>query len=669
MFFKLSFRNAKKSFKNYMLYFFTLSFAVCIFYVFNSVGAQEAMLTLSESGLSTLHSLVQLIGMISVFVSFVLGFLIVFANSFMIRRRKKELGLYLILGMTRRKISMMFIAETFFIGLISLATGLASGVFISQWLSIVTAKLFDADMTQFVFVFSSDAFVKTLMYFSIIFVVAMLFAMFTVSKHKLIDLVYAEKHNEKPTVRSIPMTVFLFVLSIAFLLTAYVMVIRNGLFSLDRTLAIEIILGSIGTFLFFASLSGFFLRLIQTNKKRYYSKLNMFILRQVNSRINTAFISMSFICLMLFFTICILSAGLSINTIISNSIENSTPFDVTILNYDGVSIENYLEDNGIILNDYSDQYHEYKEYALDELTNAIILEPIKQFIPENDSKMFFQFRDDRLSLIKESDYNTMLRTLGKDEILLNENSVAVYSDYAIESESLRYILQKFIDTEDSVVLQGRTYNIYPELLTQSIAMTRGEEILVLIVPDDLLINAQPKLSIMSFNCTGDSETTQIRFKDDIEAMLAGDFNGYVNIKYDIVVSYTGTKAIISYIGIYLGIIFLITSAAVLGLQQLSEVADNRVRYTILKKIGVGSSMLNGSVFKQIAIYFSLPLSLACVHSVVGLYVLNKEINTIGDVNIASNIIVTGAMILLVYGLYFFATYIGSKNMISKSEMR
>ena len=300
MYFKLSFRNVRKSFSDYTLYFLTLTFGVCVFYVFNSIEAQKAMMHISESALEIMKTITWLMNGVSVFVSFILGFLIVYANNFLIRRRKREFGVYMTLGMDKYKISKILISETLIIGLISLAAGLLMGVFLSQGLSVITAKLFDADMTEYTFVFSTQALWKTAAYFGIIFVIAIAAGTAAISKYKLIDLINAAKQNEKPRLKNPVLTIILFVLSVIFTVTAYKMVLKYGIATFNRRLVIECILGAIGTFLFFASLSGFLLSMIKANQKVYFKGLNMFIMRQINSRINTAYISMSFICLMLF---------------------------------------------------------------------------------------------------------------------------------------------------------------------------------------------------------------------------------------------------------------------------------------------------------------------------------------------------------------------------------
>ena len=124
MLFKLSWNNMKKSIKDYAIYFLTLVLGVAIFYMFNSIDSQQAMLTVSQSQREIIKLMINMLGFVSVFVAVVLGLLIVYANNFLINRRKKEFGIYMTLGMGRRQISKIILMETIFIGIISLAVGM-----------------------------------------------------------------------------------------------------------------------------------------------------------------------------------------------------------------------------------------------------------------------------------------------------------------------------------------------------------------------------------------------------------------------------------------------------------------------------------------------------------------------------------------------------------------
>ena len=176
----------KKSIKDYAIYFLTLVLGVAIFYMFNSIDSQQAMLQVSQSQRDIIKMMISMLGFVSVFVAVILGLLIVYANNFLINRRKKEFGIYMSLGMGRRQISKIILMETIFVGIISLVIGIVVGVFASQFMSVLVAKMFEADMTEFQFVFSREACVKTIIYFAIMYLAVMFFNTITISKYKLI---------------------------------------------------------------------------------------------------------------------------------------------------------------------------------------------------------------------------------------------------------------------------------------------------------------------------------------------------------------------------------------------------------------------------------------------------------------------------------------------------
>ncbi len=674
MFYNLAVKNVRKSLRDYTLYFLTLSFSVCIFYVFNSVEAQKAMMSISASTADILKTITMIIGYISIFVSFILGFLIVYANNFLIRRRKKEIGIYLTLGMKKGKVARMLVSETFLIGVISLGAGLLAGVFLSQWLSVITAKLFDVDMSGYRFVFSTMAFVKTIIYFGVIFLIVMFLSTLSISKFKLIDLINADKQNERQKIRNPLLTAVLFLLSIAFIGAAYALVLKNGIQQFDTMLKIEMAMGAIGTYLFFASLSGFFLKLLQFNGKLYFKGLNMFILRQINSRINTAHISMTFICLMLFCTIGILSTALGANNALNSSYRFCAPFDATFSAAGKMDIPVEMAKYGFDVGSYTDNTISYALYRdkSEKLTKEAILGKVLDEIPDN-ARLFFIKQ--RLLLIRLSDYNRLMELQGLKGITLPEGQVALYSDYAEYTPELMTALRHYLEKESSIEISGSKYNLYDGLLTNGIVTSAASGIMIaLVVPDYMTEGSSIEKSYISFNCKGDRKSVRKKLESDLYAMLEKYKDQKGGFKIDVATSdivktvAAGSKAIISFVGIYLGIIFLITSAAVLALQQLSETSDNRKRYNILQKIGADDRLINMALMKQIAIYFLLPLALACIHSIVGIKVANDVITDVGNIDALSNIIITAVMIAAVYGSYFLATYFSSKQIVLKGRM-
>ena len=334
----------KKSIKDYAIYFLTLVLGVAIFYMFNSLDSQQAMLEVSESTRDLIELMINMLGVISVFIAIILGFLIVYANNFLINRRKKEFGIYMTLGMGRRQISKIILLETILVGFLSLIVGLFVGVFASQFMSILVAKLFEADMTEYTFVFSMNSCIKTCVYFAIMYLAVMIFNTLTISRYKLINLLTATKKNEKIRIKNPIVSVIILIIAVCILGYAYWKVTAgiSNLNTIEKMLG-PIIMGIIGTVLVFWSLSGFILKMIQSRKKTYLKGTNMFVLRQLNNKINTTVVSMSVICLMLFVTITVLSSSLSLKNTMSKDLEEMTPADLNLYKTANLpeSYENY----------------------------------------------------------------------------------------------------------------------------------------------------------------------------------------------------------------------------------------------------------------------------------------------------------------------------------------
>lgn len=334
MYFKLSLRNVKRSIKDYLIYFLTLTFGVCLFYIFNALEAQQVMLEMTASQMEIIQVLSDVMSVVSVFVSVILCFLVLYANNFLIKRRKKELGIYLTLGMQKKTVSKLLLIEALIIDFFALVCGLVVGTFLSQALSILTAQLFEVNLKAFTFIFSPDAALKTMFYFVIIFIFVVCFNTYTITKYELIDLLHADRKNETLKAPKFAISLLLFLLSMSSLLVAYYLAFKNGLTNFNIEFLIAIFLGVMGTYLFYVSISNLLIKLIGNCKRLYYKNLNLFILKQVSSKLNSHRISMTLICLMLFLTLGILSTGLSLSKSFTKDLERLTPFDATFSRLD-----------------------------------------------------------------------------------------------------------------------------------------------------------------------------------------------------------------------------------------------------------------------------------------------------------------------------------------------
>lgn len=673
MYFKLAFKNIKKSYKNYVIYFLTLIFGICIFYTFNSIESQSVMMELNEQKQSAFMMAEQLIGYFSVFIAFVLGFLIVYANNYLIKRRKKEFGIYMTLGMENGSLSKMIFLETLFIGAISLGIGVVLGIMLSQALSVLTAYMFQVDLTKFQFVFSPLGFKRTVLCFSIIYLVVLIFNFISVRKIKLIDLLTASKRNEKPTIKNLWVSVILFLVSVGILGIAYYKVIHDGIaFASFNALGLPILLGCIGTFIFFYSLTGFFLKVIQGNKKFYLRDLNMFVMKQISSKINTTFVSLSFICLMLFLAICTFSGGLGINRAINADLKDLTKFDVTFWSNSGENIENLLKEKNIDISNIAKEDSNMVMYDSGvKYSNFLSKEGMTAM------KNYFPVANDNdILVIGENGYNNTLKLLGKEPVNLKENKYLAVGNIdemkkwvneSLENgniDQMKKLVNKSSENGKKINISGKTLEPankkYENINLYNFTM-KGD-ILIFVVKDSLLEGLKPVSSRFNMMLKDNSNT-----KEELEAIRDQlvESQVYSITKKEIYDNAAGLGATMAYLGIYLGLIFIITSAVVLAIQQLTESTDNVERYRLLKEIGVDQKMINKAIFTQVGVYFMLPLSLAIVHSIVGLKISSTIVGVFGNASIMPNIIITAIIFVIIYGGYFLATYLGAKKNINE----
>lgn len=657
MYFKLAFKNIKKSYKNYVIYFLTLIFGICIFYTFNSIESQSVMMELNEQKQSAFMMAEQLMGYFSVFIAFVLGFLIVYANNYLIKRRKKEFGIYMTLGMENGSLSKMIFLETLFIGAISLGIGLVLGIMLSQALSVLTAYMFQVDLTKFQFVFSPLGFKRTVLCFSIIYLVVLIFNFISVRKIKLIDLLTASKRNEKPTIKNLWVSVILFLVSLGILGTAYYKVIHDGIaFASFNALGLPILLGCIGTFIFFYSLTGFFLKVIQGNKKFYLRDLNMFVMKQISSKINTTFVSLSFICLMLFLAICTFSGGLGINRAINADLKDLTKFDVTFWSNSGENIENLLKEKNIDISNIAKEDSNMVMYdSKIKYSNFLSKEGMTAM------KNYFPVANDNdILVIGEKGYNNTLKLLGKEPVNLKENQYLAVGNI----DEMKKWVNESLENGKKINISGKTLEPenkkYENINLYNFTM-KGD-ILIFVVKDSLLEGLKPVSSRFNMMLKDNSNT-----KEELEEVRDQlvESQVYSITKKEIYDNAAGLGATMAYLGIYLGLIFIITSAVVLAIQQLTESTDNVERYRLLKEIGVDQKMINKAIFTQVGVYFMLPLSLAIVHSIVGLKISSTIVGVFGNASIMPNVIITAIIFVIIYGGYFLATYLGAKKNINE----
>lgn len=685
---KLSIKNIKKSMKDYAIYFFTLILGVAIFYVFNALGSQTVMLDVSSSAEKLIELMMTMLSGVSVFVSFILGFLIIYASRFLIKRRNKEFGIYLTLGMSKRKISMILFFETLFIGIISLVVGLGIGIILSQLMSLVVANMFEANLTKFAFVFSKASCIKTIIYFGIMYLLVMIFNTYSVSKCKLIDLLNGAKKSEKIKLKNPILCIIIFIISCLVLGKAYHMVTVESLTLQDVKYILKpIVMGAVSTFFIFWSLSGLILRIAMSIKKFYYKGLNSFTLRQFSSKINTTVFSTTIICLMLFITICLLSACLTMKNSMNANIRELAPvdFEFTIyMNMDKYydSFRNYgYNDNQIKNSHYTalemfdvfnyditkdiKEYIEINTYATPDLTMNQTLG--SKLVEVRTSFPFLQY-DTKESIMKISDYNKVARFYGNEEYSLKDDEYMIVADF----KSMVEIRNIALKNGEQINLFGHTLKPKYDSCRDGFLKISSNHINtgIILVSDNVIDENYLIKNHLIGNYIATDKEEIIKIEDNINKLAKNPkANDYLlpsgSTKLSIKEATTGLSAMVTFIGLYLGVIFLISSAAILGLKELSESSDNKQRFRMLRKIGTDEKMINKALFRQIAIFFMLPLILALIHSVFGIMFAMKILEVFGNEQLLPSIIMTAIFIVVIYGGYFLITYYCSKNIIKE----
>ena len=663
---KLIIKNVRKNIRDYQIYFLTLMISVSVFYAFNSISDQPAFSEMGMTKTLLYDQLGILLSTLTVLIAVVLAFLIIYANQFLLKRRKKELGLYMVLGMKKGRISRIFAGETFCVGVIALVTGLCLGVALSQGISLVALKLFAIELSKFRLVFSMGAFQKTVLCFAVIFLLVMTFNVWSVSSVQLIDLLTAGRKNETSQNRSCLLPVLLFLVSLACILSSGVMFYRNGILPSreNRSFQAAGILIVAGTFLFFYSLSTVFVQILRANSNIYLRGLNTFLVRQIGSKIRTNYFIMTIVCGLLTVTICAVSVGVSTALAMNELSGSATPYDLNVLSnvsMDGdSSILEYLASKDADLSDYAENMEQISIYEADFTYGSLFEGQNVELWPIDEG-----ISDSGVSVLAVSDFNRALKMQGKEPVALTENQYLLNCNY---KGTFQYV-EEALESHADLVLAGIPLQRASDtVLEETYFMTsvgnndRG----TLIVPDAVAHSLTKDVNVLLVQYRPDADSDAVLQK--MIPIGLDDTYGYryaeKNMMYDM---FYGLNALISFLCCYIGLIFLVICAALLALKQLTETTDNIYRYGLLQKLGAKKEQINRTLLSQTAIFFAAPLAVAGIFSAVLMGKAMEIVEEFMNIHISTNMVFTVVLFLVVYGSYFLATYLSCKRMVVEHQ--
>lgn len=732
MLMKLALRNVRRSMRDYAVYFVTLTLGVAMFYAFNAIEDSRVLFEAQEgaanvflaSGESIFDILTQVMTYFSVVVAVVLGFLVLYANRFVVRARKKEFGTYLLLGMSPRQVSSVVLMETLIVGVIALLAGLGLGFLISQAIAFATAGLIGVAISGYHLLFSARSAELTLGCFALIFVVVALFNAVQISRCKLATLLSANSRNERMPVRNPIVCLVVFVLSCLILAKAYAELNLDGLVYFGEHFRTATALMLVGTLGLFWSASGFFILLIQRLRSVYFKGLAMFTMRQIAAKVNTAFVSLWAVTVLLFFSIVVFSTGFSLASLFSDQLEENTQFDASIRaslmsldisDMEAVPADQYggEEEKAAAIREAEAQRSEI--HSLWQANGGSTAAYMKSLIPDWDERVTGSAQVDTwlandlterqlvdacgFTLAQIGDVNSSMADEGVQYVPLSQFNAArqLTGEKPIELAPNEYLVDNTVDKSADyakalgqkgriITVDGHELTASGQVVSQSLQVSSMSCLIaVLVVPDELAADRLaagdlPSMSELNVNLVGDSPEQAMKdlMAEYGKAVPPSEEHAEMGSTYEsgawpasyyytsegVIADSMGLKLLLIYLALYIGFVFLMTTAAVLSVQQLSEIADGIPRYRLLAQLGCDRSMVLRSLRTQIGIYFVAPLLVAGCHSACAISLLYKNLLSLWGAGAVTGTLTIGiALVVAVYAIYLASTYLVARSAV------
>lgn len=720
---KLAWGNVRRAGRDYLVYLLTLTLGVTVFYAFNTISMQVDIAGIDEEGLAQVMG--SMLGYLTYFLAGVMAFLMVYANNFIMKRRKKEFGLYQVLGMGRGRVATIMALETVIVSVVAFVAGIVLGVGLSQLMTFFTASLFKTQIANFHFFFSVHAFNLTLACMLVMFVLTLLLNLRAVRRTKLIELMGAERRNESIKTRNPWIAIAIFAVGVVLVGVAYYRLLRDG-FPLTATdsklqeamnqFGITTAMVTVGTFALFWGLSGMLIKLLQSLRGVYWRSLNMFIVRQLAAKVNTVCFSMGVIAMLLFLAITSVTYGMSIANVMNENLERYTPADMsqTYVYYTPDTLGYYKEyvnpseaDRMVLADTTVDLYpawhgkdksadnndetgkkvniadvagehvqiDSYLSYPFGGSSPSVSAGEMCKTMGEKLPKAFGGSKPDAIGLFvtPASQYNKLRQMMGEEPVSIGRDQYLLTCDMGGE---LIDLYTKYMAGGHALTLGGHTLKPATDKSDEDTAAiansAMGSNPGTVVVADELLsqLNLQPYSSSLLVNYKQGMDTTEadesIEYTVLDNLLVDGKEPGSWGIfitRSEMYAQAAQMNGLISYLAIYIGFVLVVACAAILSIQQLSNVADGSRSYRVLAQIGCDDRQIRHSVMAQQAVFFLFPLAVGLAHSFVALKVIIELVSIFGNMSIGGTVGLTCAIFLAAYGGYFLVTYLMSTGMV------
>lgn len=723
---KLAWGNVRRAGRDYLVYLLTLTLGVTVFYAFNTISMQVDIAGIDEEGLAQVMG--SMLGDLMYFLAGVMAFLMVYANNFIMKRRKKEFGLYQVLGMGRGRVATIMALETVIVSVVAFVAGIVLGVGLSQLMTFFTASLFKTQIANFHFFFSVHAFNLTLACMLVMFVLTLLLNLRAVRRTKLIELMGAERRNESIKTRNPWIAIAIFAVGAVLVGVAYYRLLRDG-FPLTATdsklqeamnqFGITTAMVTVGTFALFWGLSGMLIKLLQSLRGVYWRGLNMFTVRQLAAKVNTVCFSMGVIAMLLFLAITSVTCGMSIANVMNENLERYNPVDVsqTYVYYTPDTLDYYKGYKGYVNPSEADrmvladttvdlypawhgkgksagnndetgkkvniadvagehvQIDSYLSYPFGGSNPSVTPSEMCKTMGEKLPKAFGGSNADTMGLFvtPASQYNKLRQMMGEEPVSIGRDQYLLTCDMGGE---LVELYTKYMADGHALTLGGHTLKPATDKSDEDTAAiansAMGSNPGTVVVADELLsqLNLQPYSSSLLVNYKQGMDTTEadesIKYTllDNllVDGKEPGVWGTFIT-RSEMYTQAAQMNGLISYLAIYIGFVLVVACAAILSIQQLSNVADGSRSYRVLAQIGCDDRQIRHSVMAQQAVFFLFPLAVGLAHSFVALKVIIELVSIFGNMSIGGTVGLTCAIFLAAYGGYFLVTYLMSAGMV------
>ena len=720
---KLAWGNVRRAGRDYLVYLLTLTLGVTVFYAFNTISMQVDIAGIDEEGLAQVMG--SMLGYLTYFLAGVMAFLMVYANNFIMKRRKKEFGLYQVLGMGRGRVATIMALETVIVSVVAFVAGIVLGVGLSQLMTFFTASLFKTQIANFHFFFSVHAFNLTLACMLVMFVLTLLLNLRAVRRTKLIELMGAERRNESIKTRNPWIAITIFAVGVVLVGVAYYRLLRDG-FPLTATdsklqeamnqFGITTAMVTVGTFALFWGLSGMLIKLLQSLRGVYWRGLNMFIVRQLAAKVNTVCFSMGVIAMILFLAITSVTCGMSIASVMNENLERYSPADMsqTYVYYTPDTLDYYKEyvnpseaDRMVLADTTVDLYpawhgkgksadsndetgkkvniadvagehvqiDSYLSYPFGGSSPSVSAGEMCKTMGEKLPKAFGGSNADAMGLFvtPASQYNKLRQMMGEEPVSIGRDQYLLTCDMGGE---LIDLYTKYMAGGHALTLGGHTLKPATDKSDEDTAAiansAMGSNPGTVVVADELLsqLNLQPYSSSLLVNYKQGMDTTEVDESIEytvldnllVDGKEPGSWGIFIT-RSEMYTQAAQMNGLISYLAIYIGFVLVVACAAILSIQQLSNVADGSRSYRVLAQIGCDDRQIRHSVMAQQAVFFLFPLAVGLAHSFVALKVIIELVSIFGNMSIGGTVGLTCAIFLAAYGGYFLVTYLMSTGMV------